>query len=272
MTSRLRRYTAGQTLKGIPADLLNAMVDVVQRVEASGQLGQRPGELNRSSGIIRVRNDSGGSVARFGVLGIDDPVVTPTTNLSTFQNKPALSCSTPADADHRGRFVVLTEPLADGRIGRAWASGVCPVQIEVVTATESSTRAEITDTDATKLTANPNGSAEILWKETGTGTKWGLIRMGVAPASPLFPVNMTQTGGSSGDETEDASWTYTVTDTITGTQLDTAVDPAASPHTHARPSLGEMVAATKGIAYYLDDGTLVVHSCNEVPAVEDCTA
>lgn len=94
---------------------------------------------------------------------------------------------------------------------------------------------------------------------------------GIAPGV-VFAVDMTQTAGDGGDETGGASWTYTVDNAITGSELATGLNPSSSPHTHKRPSLGEMVAATHGLAYYKLDGTLVVHSCNEVPAVEDCSA
>jgi hypothetical protein len=42
--------------------------------------------------------------------------------------------------------------------------------------------ADVTDADATKLTSVSRGSAQILWKESGTGLKWATVRLGVPPA------------------------------------------------------------------------------------------
>jgi hypothetical protein len=91
-----------------------------------------------------------------------------------------------------------------------------------------------------------------------------------APGVP-FPVTLSSPAGASGSDTTQCAYTYTVTTAVGGVQLATSLNPASSPHVHNRPSLGEMVAADHGMAYYKADGTLVVYDCNEVPAVEDCT-
>lgn len=87
----------------------------------------------------------------------------------------------------------------------------------------------------------------------------------------VFPVKLTQTGGSAGSESTACSFTYTVND-VNSNQLGTAVDPDTSPSTFKRPSLGKMVAATGGLACWIEDSgaTLSLRWINEVFDVEEC--
>ena len=86
---------------------------------------------------------------------------------------------------HDGKFAILWEPLKVGTLGLAWIFGVCQAQINVTNASHG--YADIANTDATKLTSNVAGGAQILWKESGTGTVWAVIRFvhsGYAHADP----------------------------------------------------------------------------------------
>jgi hypothetical protein len=87
----------------------------------------------RHSGIVLVRNDLDPPqpAERFWVLGIDEPVITPTDNETEFQNRVVLSGVVPWISTYRSRFVVLLEPLAAGAIGMGVVSGVCPVKVYV---------------------------------------------------------------------------------------------------------------------------------------------
>lgn len=92
------------------------------------------------------------------------------------------------------------------------------------------------------------------------------------PAPILFPILMTQTGGSAGSNSAACSFTYTVTD-VDSNSLGTSVNPSSSPHTHKRPNLGTMAAATAGLAYYgnnANDPELRIVWCNEVISVSEC--
>jgi len=83
----------------------------------------------------------------------------------------------------------------------------------------------------------------------------------------IIPVVLTQTGGSDGTTSASASWTYTVK-TTNGDELATGRNPASDKF--VRPTLGQMVKATFGLAIY--DGTTVTLTwVNEVPAIEECT-
>lgn len=85
----------------------------------------------------------------------------------------------------------------------------------------------------------------------------------------LFPVVLTQTGGSQGTYSTAASWTYTVDD-INSNELATELNPVDAPHTWTRPTVGQMRTATAGYAYYAAGPTLVVGWTNEVAEQEAC--
>ena len=175
----LKKVQHGDPLR-IPAPTFNTFVDAAQdflnRRHNQGGPVQTPGE----DGLILIRNDTGSDLDRFSVLGIDDSIlIAPGDNLRAFKNQPAFVGVTPDELAHRGRFVILAEPLKDGCIGSAYVTGVCPVKLDVVD--EDHARAEVKDGDTSVLQTVWNGSAQILWKEPGTGERWGVIRFPFEP-------------------------------------------------------------------------------------------
>ena len=82
----------------------------------------------------------------------------------------------------------------------------------------------------------------------------------------LFPVDVTKTSGAAGDESTKCAFVYTVTDIVSSATLLTG----ASPTFDTRTSVGEHVAATKGVAYIDSSGTVVLYQVNEVPVVAAC--
>lgn len=275
MSDALKKVQSGQPLV-IPASAYNAFVDAaVDFRQRTAHLGQGAQPSSQQASIVLVRNDSGSNQNRLAVLGIDTPIIDPATNLNEFKKRVALSCVTPTADTHEGKFVVLAEPIASGKIGRAYAAGVCPVQLLVIDEDAAEYEyADIFDGVAGGLFASPSGSASILWKEEGTGVKWAVIRFGNHQPMRVFPVDLTQVGGSQGDEANPATWTYDVLDVATGETLESAVDPVASPHKWQRPAVGQMIAATFGYAHYMPNDSygydLVLGWINEMVDQESC--
>ena len=85
-------------------------------------------------------------------------------------------------------------------------------------------------------------------------------------ANPLhvFPVLVTQTGGTAGDATTQCSFTYTV-NSLSSVEIATGASPI-----WARPAKGKMVAATHGTAYVNVAGETVLYMVDEVPDLEEC--
>lgn len=165
------KVTSGDPVN-FPASEFNTMLDVNQ-AHRQRQSFQTPPAAGRITDNVPVKNNSGVDVARFGILGIDGILFSPTDNLQEFQNNFALKGITPA-AGHVGNFVIMQTPVANGRIGRGVVCGCTPVQVNVLETTHGF--AEIKDTDATQLESAASGSAQIIYKESGIGTKWALIR------------------------------------------------------------------------------------------------
>ena len=272
MGDTLKKVKPGDPLV-IPAAAYNTFVDAAReflaRQHRQAQAGTPSGQHNC---IILVRNDSGADRQRYQVLGIDWPIFDPAGDEEAFRNAPALSGVTPAEDDHAGKFVILAEPIASGRIGRAYAAGVCPVKIDVPDEDHAWRYAEIADGVTANLKVSMQGSAGILWRAGGTGVQWAVVRLGKPIPLHVFPVDLTQVGGTQGDEANPATWTYDVLDVVTGETLASGVDPAASPHKWQRPSAGYIIPATFGYAHWDADGQLVLGWINEVADQEACQA
>jgi len=175
MGDAFRKVRSGEPL-AIPANTFNAFIDaaVAHRQQQNVGGGRLP--AYRQASIVLVRNDSGSDVGQFGVLGISGVVFDPATALESFQGRVALAGVTPVAGTHEGKFVIAAEPVKNGEIGTAYVAGVCQVQASVADANHRF--AEIAGGDAAKLASGVAGTAHIIWKETGTGVKWAIVRFG----------------------------------------------------------------------------------------------
>lgn len=132
--------------------------------------------------FVMVKNTSGMHVGRFGVLGIAGILFDPQTSLPAFTSRVVFTGTVPQEALHKdGRFLICAEPIRKNAIGRAWADGIVTCRIEVLNETHS--YATIKPDDPTQLVSGDQGLCYILWKETGTGTKWAVVRFGSSGSS-----------------------------------------------------------------------------------------
>lgn len=164
-----------------PAELYNRLTEVARGVDLdnSGAVGS----LFSQSGIILVRNDSGADVGRFGVLGIDGPIVGPAEDDMEFRRQVALSGVAPVLADHAGKFVITLEPIAQGAIGRGIVDGIVPVRLKVSAAVPQDW-AEVEDGQTGTLRNAGTGSAWVLWVEdSGDSEQWAVVRLEVPRAA-----------------------------------------------------------------------------------------
>ncbi len=127
--SKLKKVLPGQPLK-ISATTYNLFVDAANDyLQRRLRLGGGASGFQRPAGIISVKNNSGFDQSRFAVLGLDEPIYSPTDNEIEFKNNPSMKAVAPT-LSHYGRFVVLQEPLAIGVIGRGMVTGITPMRIE----------------------------------------------------------------------------------------------------------------------------------------------
>jgi len=185
----LRKVRSGDPLV-IPAATFNAFVDAAQDFQGRQRSATQHSAPDwRQTGITPVRNDSGADRARFDVLGISGPVITPTANADAFKERVALKGIVPTAA-HTGRFVVLLEPVTNGAIGRGVVAGVTIARVKI--ASEAHTLAEVLAGDAAKLQSADTGTATLLWMEPAADrtpdptVAWTIIRLGAGGSAPPF--------------------------------------------------------------------------------------
>jgi hypothetical protein len=188
MGDALGKVQSGEKLR-IPAAAYNAFIDTALDLRRRQQTSQQDSTPQaRQTGIILVRNDSGADRGRFDVLGVSGVVITPTDNPDAFKSKIALIGASPAEAQHAGRFVVLLEPIAASKIGQACASGVTIARVDVVDTEHQF--ADVSDGSAAQLKSAEGGAGAILWKESGTGVKWAVVRIGAGGGAEAEPIGM----------------------------------------------------------------------------------
>jgi hypothetical protein len=174
----LKKVQSGQPL-AIPAVDYNAFIEAaLDYRRRSADQGQTPQGSYLQAGMVRVRNNTGGNRDRFDILGIDGPAILPSVNEQAFAQRVVFKGVMPAVSLHTGRFIVLAEPLAAGKVGRAFASGVCPVKVEAPANGAGLMYAEVINSTCANLKASQEGSARILWRAGGSGVQWALVHLG----------------------------------------------------------------------------------------------
>lgn len=162
----------------IKRDIYNRLMRMLADYEHQTRLGPAPRQAQRPE-IIRIKNASGSSLDRLSILGIDS-IVWATNDavdqLSQFKADVVFTGITPTSSHAGGLCAVLLEPAVNNQVVTAAVGGVCQVKIAVSDA--SHTHADVTPGDSTKLTSAESGTIQILWKETGTGDKWAVVRFG----------------------------------------------------------------------------------------------
>ncbi|GAB6188015.1 hypothetical protein [Thermopirellula anaerolimosa] len=128
MGNPFKKVRPGQKLE-IPAEAYNAFVDAAM----AQRMRRHDLEAGKEGGppAVLVRNETGQTVARFSVVGLDDPIILPSQNEAEFARQTALRAQIPDPGVHGpGRLAVVTEPLPAGQLGRAVLHGVVPAKIE----------------------------------------------------------------------------------------------------------------------------------------------
>lgn len=191
-SAELKKVNSGDKFAPKAADW-NAFIDAAVAVRA-GFADQTSNPLLRTShnGIIPIQNDTGVDLDQFAVLSLDTLLITPTDNEDEFRHRPPVFSGIAIDIAKP--FAILQEPIKAGLIGQAMVAGVTPVIIAI--SDESAAFAELT---VSGLQSAASGIARILWKESGTGTKWAIIHFpsggGGGSAVSTFPAKVVSKSG-----------------------------------------------------------------------------
>lgn len=176
----LKKVASGAPLR-ISASDFNSFVDAALLAKSRGRQGAVPG-MGIAPGAIMVRNTTGGDLSRNAVVGLGNAVISAADNLRQFREPMiALDGVLPNAEIHDWAFAILTEPIANGAIGRAIHVGLAAVQVDV--SDEDHDRAQLITGDTAKLESSDSGPFAILYKEPGMGLKWAWGHIGGAAAA-----------------------------------------------------------------------------------------
>lgn len=190
----LRKVHNGQKLK-IPAGSYNAMIDAAEYYRKQlHDVGQSSHNSALNNNIVLIKNNTGGNINRFSILGIGGSEIDPANE--NFQNSTAFTGNFPSWANHtNGRFVITTEPIAAGKFGHAYICGISVVLIDVIAETHYC--ADIIGGNTDNLQSCKLGAAIILYKQAGTGLKWAVIKFGIVPPVLVQRAKVTGFGPTS---------------------------------------------------------------------------
>jgi hypothetical protein len=188
MGDTFKKVRDGEKLR-IPARTYNAMIDAAQ------DYINRRNNINTDSkglsdNVVYVKNETGSAVDSLKILGIGGVAMYPSAHQPV-----VFRGAVPLIENHsNGRFVITAEPIASNAIGRAYATGCVPVKVYIHDQTHSF--ADILDNDKTRLKSTVSGPTTILWKDSGTGEQWAMIRFGAAPDTGIRRAKLTTSAGS----------------------------------------------------------------------------
>jgi len=182
----LRKVHAGEPLR-VPASTWNAFIDTARAYREGLFSVAGPSRLRGRAATVWVKNASGQQRNRFDVLAVQGVVPTPSEDQDSFADGPVLSGDVPTGQDE-GRFVILLEPAADGEVAPAVAAGLAVVKVNITDTRHG--YADVKPGDAGQLASRAVGAARILWAESGTGTKWALVRLGRPAGTCGSPADM----------------------------------------------------------------------------------
>lgn len=176
-----RRVVPGQRVHP-PAAAMNGLFDLLEQRNRREPKGIPAGFTSGPVEVL-VKNNTGSALSSsFSVVALGDVVINRTDGEQAFNRQHLFEGDTPASSS---RIAIVQEPLSADAIGRAVVAGITTVKLNVVDAAHTHAGPTTVTTDLT--TAN-SGPAEILWKESGTGSKWAKVLL----------LSSTGSGGGSG--------------------------------------------------------------------------
>lgn len=180
-----RKVSAGDPLRPSAA-VHNATLELIERRRAGRHnIGAGGHARSGPDGAILARNDSGAGRDRFDILGVDGPIVNVTENAAEFESRVSVVGVAPEEK-HRGRFVVLLEPLPGGLIGRACLFGACVARVKMLS--EAHQFADVAPGESSMLHSGGRGAAHLAWVQPvedrdDPEIAWTIARLGVASTS-----------------------------------------------------------------------------------------
>lgn len=178
------------------------------------------------SGTALVKNDTGETVDRFGVLGISDILIDPATDDDaerSFKSHFAFVGIKPDPDSHADRFGITQAPSEDGDLVTCVLQGLTVGYIDKDEDVDYSHADLVTD-DVEKLKGMDGGSTSIIWSQGGTGKQICVFNLSPGSTCPLVHEHSIFGGVPT---TGSVIWSYTIdsdTQNVTIAWDDTATE------------------------------------------------
>lgn len=174
----LKHVQPGEPMRQPSADGHNAMVDAAEFHRRRQRLGTGGQQFNAVRGqLVKVQNDSSGTVPVGGVLGISGLAIQPSDDDVEKFRRPIFTGVAPQIETHGGKFCIAQEPIKQDAVGRCVLSGETFAKVNLVDVDD--VLCGVTDDSTTKLTSGL-GLCRILAIPSGasTGDNWCWVRIG----------------------------------------------------------------------------------------------
>lgn len=180
----LSRVLPGQVFAPLASEH-NAFIDAALAARGGRLTSRGGGNVAREAGVITVRNTTGSSLPRRGVVGLGEPVFDADSDDGFVSHGVMMDARVPTAAD-TGRIAVMLRPVSAvaGALGPALLVGA--VAVRVLIASPSHTHADVIDGDVTRLTSAAAGAARILWRGADSGEAWCIVLLGGGGGGGMF--------------------------------------------------------------------------------------
>jgi len=172
----VQKVKTGQKFS-VKAETWNSFIDAADFVK------QQQADVNSSAprrdtkpGVVMLRNNTGSALEQFKVVSVGDLIIKPADNEQEFRNNAPVFEAEKITGNNKDKpFGILQRPLAKSECGFAMVTGITPVKINIGSASH-----EYAEPDSSGLKSAETGAVRIIWKETGTGTKWAVAQLGAS--------------------------------------------------------------------------------------------
>lgn len=128
--------------------------------------------------VTLIKNNTASTVSAWGVLQIDGVYPTPTADLAGFQTAPVFQGVAPKFSAFNKKLAIVTQSLPAGETGPCLVTGHAPVKIYSQHDPDPKfchASASVPTTRLEALYRQNNHGYPILYREPGTGEKWGIV-------------------------------------------------------------------------------------------------
>jgi len=154
------------------APMHNALVDLLSSNQPTTSGGRIIGGSDPT--VCLVRNDTGAALPLFGVVGLGDPLITPTENLNAFLGQFQFEGVLAESADYEHKWGLTLQPIASGDCGLVRVSGLAhcwidldaDAAIDYVGPDEAGTVSALIEVEC---------GVRVVWRAAGTGPQRAVV-------------------------------------------------------------------------------------------------